>query len=40
MGSAGHRANILNPGLIEIGAGYAVDASGRPFWVLGFGHPR
>lgn len=40
MGSSGHRANILNAGLIELGTGFATDAAGRPYWVQVFGHPR
>lgn len=36
MNSDGHRANILNPGLEEIGVGYV--SSGR-FWVQKFGIP-
>jgi uncharacterized protein YkwD len=40
MGSSGHRANILNAGLTEIGTGIARDAAGRPYYVQLFGHPR
>jgi len=40
MGSSGHRANILNAGLTELGTGYATDASGRPYYVQVFGNPR
>jgi uncharacterized protein YkwD len=32
MESSGHRANILNPGTVEIGLGLATGA--RPAWVL------
>jgi uncharacterized protein YkwD len=39
MQSAGHRANILNASLMEIGVGYARDASGRPYYVQVFGRP-
>lgn len=39
MRSSGHRANILNPSLTEMGAGYARDSSGRPYWVQVFGRP-
>ena len=31
MGSSGHRANILNPGLTEIGAAVANGSDGRPY---------
>ena len=40
MGSSGHRANILNPGLTEIGAAVATGSDGRPYWVQVFGNPR
>jgi uncharacterized protein YkwD len=40
MGSSGHRANILNPGLTEIGAAVANGSDGRPYWVQVFGKPR
>lgn len=40
MGSAGHRANILNPDFRELGAGLAYSASGRPYWVEEFGARR
>jgi uncharacterized protein YkwD len=40
MHSRGHRANILNTGFTEMGAGYAVDRSGRPYYVQVFGRPR
>lgn len=40
MHSRGHRANILNVGFTEMGAGYAVDRSGRPYYVQVFGRPR
>lgn len=32
MGSAGHKANILNPRATHIGIGYAISASGRPYY--------
>jgi uncharacterized protein YkwD len=35
MKSHGHRANILNPRLTRIGAGYAPGRSG-PYWVEDF----
>ena len=40
MGSSGHRANILNPGLTELGAGLARGSDGRPYYVQVFGNPR
>ena len=40
MNSAGHRANILNPNLREIGAAMARSARGEPYWVQVFGTPR
>lgn len=40
MNSSGHRANILDAGLTELGTGYARDAEGRPYYVQVFGHPR
>ena len=40
MGSSGHRANILNPGLTEIGAAVARGSDGRPYYVQVFGAPR
>ena len=39
MQSSGHRANIMNATYTEMGAGYARDASGRPYWVQVFGKP-
>jgi uncharacterized protein YkwD len=39
MQSSGHRANILNPSLTEMGAGHARDSSGRPYYVQVFGRP-
>jgi uncharacterized protein YkwD len=39
MNSSGHRANILNPSLTEMGAGVARDSSGRPYYVQVFGRP-
>lgn len=38
MGSAGHRANILNPAATHTGAAIAV-ARGRPYWVAVFAAP-
>jgi len=40
MHSSGHRANILNAGLTEIGIGFARDSAGRPYYVQVFGNPR
>jgi len=37
MGSTGHRANILDADNWETGAGYALSASGEPYWVQDFG---
>jgi uncharacterized protein YkwD len=39
MNSAGHRANILSTSFTELGVGYALDASGRPYYTQDFGHP-
>jgi uncharacterized protein YkwD len=36
MNSAGHRANILDCGLAEIGVGYVVDDQGVPYWTQDF----
>lgn len=38
MNSPGHKANILNPNITELGLGLADGA--RPTWVLDFGRPR
>jgi uncharacterized protein YkwD len=40
MGSAGHRGNILNPGLTELGAAVSTGSDGRPYYVQVFGNPR
>lgn len=40
MNSSGHRANILNPQLKEIGAAMARSAKGEPYWIQVFGTPR
>jgi uncharacterized protein YkwD len=42
MNSAGHRANILNCSLKEIGVGYAVNSAStyRTYWTQDFGTPR
>ena len=39
MRSRGHRANILNDNFTEMGAGYAVDQTGRPYYVQVFARP-
>ena len=39
MHSRGHRKNILNPDFTELGAGYAIDRAGRPYYVQVFGSP-
>ncbi len=39
MHSRGHRTNILNATFTEMGAGYAVDRTGRPYYVQVFGRP-
>ncbi|MCA1686224.1 MAG: CAP domain-containing protein [Planctomycetia bacterium] len=38
MGSRGHRRNILGK-YTEIGAAYATDATGTPYWCVTFGTP-
>jgi len=40
MHSRGHRTNILNADFSEIGAGYATDAGGRPYYVQLFARPQ
>lgn len=40
MTSPGHRANILNPALTEIGATMVRSAKGEPYWIQVFGTPR
>jgi len=37
MGSAGHRANILNPNLTHIGVGVVQGSDGRWYWTQNFG---
>ena len=39
MHSTGHRTNILNSEFTEMGAGFAVDRTGRPYYVQVFGRP-
>ena len=40
MNSSGHRANILDPALTQIGAAMARSSKGEPYWVQVFGTPR
>jgi uncharacterized protein YkwD len=40
MNSPGHRANILNCNLHEIGVGYATNSTGAPYWTQDFATPR
>ena len=40
MNSAGHRANILDGRITEIGAAMARSAKGEPYWIQVFGTPR
>ena len=40
MNSPGHRANILNAGLTEIGTAMVRSAKGEPYWIQVFGTPR
>ncbi len=39
MNSPGHRANILNPNLTEMGVGVAAGQGGKLFWTQDFGTP-
>jgi uncharacterized protein YkwD len=39
MHSRGHRANILNSTFTDMGVGYAVDRTGRPYYVQVFATP-
>lgn len=39
MKSPGHKANILNCGLKQIGVGYALNGNGTPYWTQDFGTP-
>jgi uncharacterized protein YkwD len=39
MHSRGHRTNILNRDFTEMGAGYATDRAGRPYYVQVFARP-
>lgn len=40
MNSPGHRANILNPKVTQIGLGLAFSANGYPYWTQDFAAPR
>ena len=40
MASSGHRANILDPSLTQIGAAMARSSKGEPYWIQVFGTPR
>ena len=40
MNSTGHRANIMDPNLTEIGVAVARSAKGEPYWIQIFGRPR
>ena len=42
MNSSGHRANILNPNLVEIGIGYAYNSASTygHYWTTDFGKPK
>jgi uncharacterized protein YkwD len=37
MSSEGHRANIVNCELRDLGVAYAVDANNKPYWTQDFG---
>lgn len=40
MRSAGHRTNMLSGSYTEMGAGYATNSAGQPYYVQVFGRPR
>jgi uncharacterized protein YkwD len=40
MKSEGHRANILDPNLTEMGAAVSQNARGETYWIQVFGRPR
>lgn len=40
MNSSGHRRNILDPNLTEMGAAVARSSRGEPYWIQVFGRPR
>lgn len=39
MRSRGHRRNLVSPTFTELGVGYAIDRSGRPYYVQVFANP-
>ena len=39
MRSQSHRRNVVNPTFTELGVGYALDRSGRPYYVQVFASP-
>jgi uncharacterized protein YkwD len=39
MNTPGHRANILNPKLEEIGIGFSLDTNGGTYWIQKLGTP-
>jgi uncharacterized protein YkwD len=40
LNSTGHRANILNSEVTEIGVAVARSSNGEPYWIQVFGRPR
>ena len=40
MASQGHRENILNGSLKDIGVGAATSGDGTIYWTMNFGSPR
>ena len=40
MNSPGHRANILDTYVTEMGAAMARSLRGEPYWIQVLGHPR
>lgn len=40
MRSSGHRANILSGTYTQVGAGFARNQAGEPYYVQVFGRPR
>jgi uncharacterized protein YkwD len=40
LNSSGHRANILDAELTEIGTAVAYSVKGEPYWIQVFGRPR
>jgi uncharacterized protein YkwD len=39
MDSRSHRSNIVSPEFTELGVGYAIDRTGRPYYVQVFANP-